>query len=259
MQRLAQPDEGGGTNMNRNGKKYSCAGAVLRLGAIIVSCSLLACGGGTGLGPGEIQNREDKLRARLPIDWSIYETSDFAGAIALFEKTLEEADAFEGIALGVRNAVKAEAQNGIGWSYIRLQNLTAAAQAFGIATQLDRTNADAWVGWAGVALAQRQYGDVLQYTNQALETDPDLNSATRIDAAGRSLGHDAVDERHVRIMLAEANFQLGRYSAVERPDPNNAAAQVRLVDRDFRYRDPGQLLERISELSLDLQDTVSAG
>ena len=60
-------------------------------------------------------------------------------------------------------------------------------------------------------------------------------------------------------MLAEAYFQLGFYSTAERRDPNNAAAQVQLVDRTFRYRDPGQLLETISTLSLTLQSTVSEG
>ena len=177
----------------------------------------------------------------------------------MFTETLQEADAIEGIEIGVKKQVKAEAQSGIGWAFIHLQDLSAAAQAFGIATQLDRKNADAWVGRAGVALALGQYADVLSYANIALEIDADYNSATRIDAAGRILGHDSVDERHVRLMLAEAYFHLGRYSAVDRPDPNNAAAQVQLVDRDYRFHNPGQLLERISELSLELQDTVSAG
>ncbi len=28
-----------------------------------------ACGGGNGLGPGEIQKREDRIREQLPLDW----------------------------------------------------------------------------------------------------------------------------------------------------------------------------------------------
>ena len=245
--------------MTADGKTRSRTSVLLGLSAIIMTCGLTACGGGTGLGPGAIQKREDKLRDELPADWNFYNTSDFQGAIDFFTVTLQRADAIEGIELGVRNQVKAEAQSGIGWAFIRLQDLSAASQAFGIATQLDRTNADAWVGWAGVALALRQYPDVLTYTNTALETDPDYNSATRIDADGRIMGHDQVDERHVRLMLAEAYFHLGRYSAIDRADPNNSAAQVHLVDRDFRFRDAGQLLERISELSFELQDRVSAG
>lgn len=236
---------------------------VTRLGAIGLCAALTGpltgCGGGTGVGPGEIQKREERLRDRLPIDWTGYNGADYQGAIDFFSKTLDEADALEGVELGVVNQVKAEAHDGIGWAYIRLQDLSSAAQAFAAATKLDRTNADAWVGWAGVSLALRNYADVLQYTNQALEADPDYNSATRIDQAGRVLGHDELDERHIRLMLAEAYFQLGRYSATDRPDPNNAAAQVRLIDREYRFRDAGHLLEKISELSLQLQDAVSAG
>jgi tetratricopeptide (TPR) repeat protein len=221
-----------------------------------LAVSLAACGGGTGIGPGEIQKREDKLKDRLTVDWVAYNDGNYEGTIEVFEKTLAEADALEGIEVGVRNQVKSEAQNGIGWAFFRLQDLNDAGQAFAIATQLDRTNADAWVGWAGVSLAQRQYGDVLQYTNQALEIDPDYSSGSRL-RDGRLLAHDQVDERHVRLMLAEAYFQLGRYSAIDRADPNNAAAQVRLIDNDFRFRDPGHLLARISELSLELQGQLT--
>lgn len=226
---------------------------------VALAIGLVACGGGTGIGPGEIQKREDRLRDRLPIDWTGYNDTDYAGAIEFFANTLEAADSLEEVELGVINQVKAEAHDGIGWAYIRLQDLQAAATAFGLATKLDRTNADAWVGWAGVSLALRNYADVLQYGNQALEMDPDYNSATRVDHAGRVLGHDQLDERHVRLMLAEAYFQRGLYSAIDRADPNNAAAQIRLIDREFRFRDPGHLLEKISELSLGLQSAVVSG
>lgn len=227
--------------------------------ALAFVAGLTACGGGTGIGPGEIRKREDKLRERLPIDWTSYNNGDYAGTLEFFEKTLDAADAIDGIELGVINQVKSEAQNGIGWAFLRLQNLDAAAQAFAIATQLDRQNADAWVGWAGVSLALRRYADVLSFTNNALGIGADYNSATRVDASGRLLGHDDFDERHVRLMLAEAFFQLGRYSPVDRADPNNAAAQMRLIDRTYRYQDPGQLLEAISELSLQLQSQVAPG
>ena len=58
-------------------------------------------------------------------------------------------------------------------------------------------------------------------------------------------------------MLAEAFFQLGRYSAVDRADPNNAAAQVRLVNQDFRFKDAGQLLQAIGDLAVELQSTTN--
>jgi len=225
---------------------------------LLAALALTACGGGTGLGPGEIEKREDKLRDRLPIDWTQYNGGDYQGAIDFFTKTLEQADVIEGVE-GVKTLVKAEAQNGIGWTYLRMQDLDAAEQAFEVASHLDRNNADIWVGWAGVALALREYADVLRFSNQALELDPDYSSGARLDTDGRILSHDDLDERHVRLMLAEAYFQLGRYSAADRPDPQNAAAQVRLIDSDYTYRDPGQLLEAISQVAIELQESITAG
>ena len=139
------------------------------LAGIALFCA--ACGGGNGLGPGEARKREDKLKERLPLDWKSYRTGDYQAAIAAFTETLEKAEALEGTE-AVKNQVKSEAQNGIGWSFFRTQDLESAASSFKQATQLDRRNADAWVGWAGVVLAQRRYNDAIQYANQALEIDP---------------------------------------------------------------------------------------
>lgn len=214
---------------------------------------LCGCGGGNGLGPGEARKREDRLKERLPLNWKGYRAGDYQAAIAAFTETLEKAEVLEG-AEGVKNQVKSEAQNGIGWSFFRMQDLDNAAASFKQAAQLDRRNADAWVGWAGVVLAQRRYNDAIQYANQALEVDPNYTTANRQDDRGHDLAHDVYDQRHVRLVLAESYFQLGRYSAADRPDPNNAAAQLRLVDSSYRYRDPGQLLETIAQNSLILRE-----
>jgi len=180
----------------------------------------------------------------------------YQNSIDAFSETLQQADANEGVG-AVRNLVKAEAHSGIGWTFLRMQDLEEASQSFGLATKLDRTNADAWVGWAGASLARGEYRDVVSYAIAALEIDPDYNSGTRIDSDGRVLGHDYVDERHVRLMLAEAYFQLGRYSPLDRPDPLNAAAQLRLIKPSYRYRDPGQLLQAISEVAIELQESIT--
>lgn len=215
-----------------------------------------ACGGGNGLGPGEAKKREDRLKEQLPLSWQDYREGNYQGAIAAFIETLEKTDQLEA-GDGVKNLIKSEAQNGIGWTYFRTQDLDNAHSAFRQATQLDRRNADAWVGWAGVALAQRRYNDAVQYASQALEIDPDYATADRLDEGSRDLAHDQYDQRHVRLVLAEAYFQLARYNAVDRPDPNNAAAQLRLVDPSYRFRDPGQLLEGIAQQALLLQDETS--
>ena len=226
------------------------------LAILALAFALSACGGGTGLGPGEIRKREDKLKDRLEINWNEYNQGEYENSIAAFSETLQQADVIEGVD-AVRNQVKAEAHSGIGWTLLRMQNLNDAGQAFGLAIQLDRSNADAWVGRAGGALAQGRFSDVVAYANQALEVDSDYNSGSRLDSQGRVLAHDYVDERHVRLMLAEAYFQLGRYSPLDRPDPNNATAQLRLIRPSYRYKDPGQLLQAISEVAIELQQSIT--
>ena len=232
----------------------------IKISAISLCAAFLlsACGGGNGLGPGEIQKREDRIREQLPLDWGNYKGNDFQSAIDDFTATIEEADRLEGID-NIRNQIKSEAQNGIGWAQFRQQDLAQAELAFRLATSLDRNNADAWVGRTGVALAQQRYNDVVQFGGTALDREPEYNSAVRLDPTGRDLAHDRLDVRHVRLALAEAYFQLGRYSAADRPDPNNAAAQMQLIQSGFRFQDPGQLLAALSQAALELQQETSIG
>ncbi len=232
---------------------------MIRLPSILfLAVVLSACGGGSGIGPEEIAKQEKKLRDRLPIDWTKYNSGDYQVAIDDFVKTLEQADIFEG-SEAIINEIKSEAHNGIGWAFFRLQDLESASSSFQQATTLNRSNADAWVGYAGVTLARGRYNDVVQFALQALSIDPDYGSSTRRDKTDRPLGHDNFDTRHVRLLLAEAYFQLGRYSAIDRPDPANAAAQIRLARGLFTFRDPGQLLQAISEFSLELYQERNSG
>jgi tetratricopeptide (TPR) repeat protein len=219
---------------------------------LLLAAMMVACGGGSGVGPEEIRKQEKKLRDRLPIGWDNYNNGDYQAAIDFFAKTLEQADTFEG-SEAILNDIKSEAHNGIGWAFFRMQDLDAAASSFQQATKLNRRNEDAWVGYAGVALARRLYNDTVQYAIQALSVNADYTSSNRIDESNRQLGHDNFSKRHVRLLLAEAYFQLGRYSAIDRPDPSNAAAQLRLAKGEFTFRDPGQLLQEMSKLSLELQ------
>ena len=224
----------------------------------LAGAMLLSCGGGSGIGPEEILKREEQLKEQLPINWTQYNAGDLDASIEFFTATLSEADALEGVE-AVKNEVKSEAQNGIGWTFMTMHDLEAAERAFNISTSLNRRNADAWVGRAGVALAQGNFGDVVQYSIDGLEAEPGYKSASRLDSKGRDLGHDNVDVRHVRLMLSEAYFHLGRYSATDRADPNNSAAQLRLVNRNYRFSNPGQLLDSLSVAAVTVQETVTSG
>ena len=120
------------------------------------------------------------------------------------------------------------AHNGIGWSFFRLQDLEAASSAFQQATKLNRRNQDAWAGHAGVALARGNYNDAAQFALQNLSVNNQYNSGLRADDQNRALGHDNFDTRHVRLILAESYFQLGRYSA--RMTGSQCGCQLRMIE-----------------------------
>ena len=228
-------------------------------GSVLLLAGLLwGCGGGSGVGPEELLKQEEKLRDRLPVDWVNYKDGDYDGAIDFFTTTLENAESYQGPE-AILNEIKSEAHNGIGWAFFRKQDLEAASSAFQQATTLNRRNADAWVGYSGVALARRLFNDAIQYAMQALSADSEYASYYRIDSSERQMGHDNFDTRHVRMVLAESYFQLGRYSANDRPDPSNASAQLRMIDEDFTFRDPGQLLLEMSRISIELQAEQDRG
>ena len=210
------------------------------------------------MGPEELLKQEEKLRDRLPVDWVNYKNGDYDGAIEFFTSTLDKAESYQGPE-AILNEIKSEAHNGIGWAFFRKQDLEAASSAFQQATTLNRRNADAWVGYSGVALARRMFNDAIQYAMQALSTDSEYASYFRMDDSERQMGHDSFDTRHVRMILAESYFQLGRYSAIDRPDPSNASAQLQMIDEDFTFRDPGQLLLEMSRISIELQAEQGSG
>ena len=227
---------------------------VIRTIVLVCAASSLAsmgCGGGSGIGPGEVAKREDTLKDMLLDDWSSYRAGDYPTSIGMFTETLNVADANDELSAAVRNQVKSEAQNGIGWAWFKTQELDSADVAFDRSTRLNRQNSDAWAGWSGVALAKKQYTNAVQYAVQVLQLDDDYQSDKRFfdeSTGGRPIGHDNFDERHVRLLLAEAYFHLGRYSEVDRADPGNATAQLRLAtNRQFTFTDPGALLAEISD------------
>lgn len=55
---------------------------------LLLAAMMVACGGGSGVGPEEIRKQEKKLRDRLPIDWDNYNNGDYQAAIDFFAKTL---------------------------------------------------------------------------------------------------------------------------------------------------------------------------
>lgn len=233
----------------------------IALGMLLTLGWWRGCGGGCGPEPQEGGVEiEMELQGLLFNGWKHYNLGDFRTAIDTFSAALEKVSE-PALDPGVRRQVAAEAHNGIGWSYFRTRELDSARNAFRQSTSFSSRDADAWVGWAGVTLMQGQYADVAQFCNQALERDNSYNSALRsgpewkyIDLEDwQTMGHGRVDVRHVRLMLTEAYYQLGRYSVAESPDPNNAAAQVRLIRGTFRYTNPVELIRVMGEIAAELK------
>ena len=142
--------------------------------------------------------------------WTLFELGDFAGARSKFEEALAVDGGF------------AEADNGLGWTWVRLDSLEVAVSRFDAALTKGLPSADPY---AGQAVAYRDVEPV------------DLTLA--VAAAGSALGreirytfsHDPrLDWKDLRLILAQSYFGLQRYAEASAqvdslggtvPDPNS--------------------------------------
>jgi tetratricopeptide (TPR) repeat protein len=234
--------------------------------ALLIGGLLLGCGHGNGISPTAIEKQEDGLLQKLDVSWDEYNAGGLENAVEYFTQVLDRADKLESPP-AVINGIKSEAHNGLGWTAFRQHDLREAADRFLGATNLNRRNTDAWVGWAGVALAQGHYSDAVRFCLTALADGGDgetpYSSAARLDEEGRELGHDTVTSRHVRLMLAEAYFHQGYYSSADRPGVSdatlNASGQVALLRDGFTYTNPIDLIRTIGMVAAELQVDVTWG
>lgn len=205
-----------------------------RYSIIALTAALLAaagCGGGTGVGTASDRDQQISSEA-----WIAYRAGSYAKADSTFREALSV------------NPNLTDALNGRGWSNFsqasresdtnrRTDYLNTARENFSRAVTAAPNNADAWVGLAGVELASDNYQKAVDAASQALRLDPNYFSP-----------HDNFNFREIRIILATGYFFLGKFSAGEAADPNNAASQVTLLDRAFQYTTPVELILRIQEL-----------
>ena len=198
------------------------------IAAILVAAG---CGGGTGVGTASDRDQQISSEA-----WLAYRTGDYAKADSTFQEALSV------------NPSLSDALNGRGWANFSLAGreadtnrrtgeLNTAHENFSRAVTAEPKNADAWAGLAGVELASDNYQKAVDAAQQVIRLDPNFFSS-----------HDNFNIREVRVILATAYFFLGKFSPAETPDPNNAAAQVTLLDRTFQYTTPAELILRIQEL-----------
>ena len=191
----------------------------------------LGCGGGTGIltTPGDQTGTIEDLIGQ---GWQLYEQGQYDGAIVKFEGVLQ------------LESNRSSAHNGLGWSYFRKQDLKKARETFEKAIRFAPSSADAFVGLAGVALSE---GDAGKNREKYSEVIVNANQALLLEAAYTS-NHDRLTWHHVRLILAQAYFYLGKYTKEQSPDPNNAEAQIRKIDVSFAYTTPANLLKKIEDL-----------
>jgi len=200
---------------------------------IAVAAILLAagCGGGTGIGAGTDQPQQIASEA-----WLAYRAGNYGLADSTFREALSA------------NPTLSDALNGRGWANFSLAGregdvnrranyLNVAREHFSRAVASESKNADAWAGLAGVELASDNYQKAVDAAQQVLTLDPNYFSS-----------HDNFNIREIRMILATGYFFLGKFSAAEATDPNNAAYQVAILDRTFRFTTPVELILRIQEL-----------
>jgi tetratricopeptide (TPR) repeat protein len=165
---------------------------ILRI--LLLSCfcmiALLPAGcGDDGDGPGPVTSAES-----LTADgWRLFEAASFAAALDRFDAALET------------DPVWGEAYNGLGWTWMNLDSLEAAVDAFERAMGKNvETPADPL---AGMAAARRDLEPVdlelcLTAADSALSLSPRY-----------VFSHDpSYDWRDVRLILAHAHFGLGQYA-----------------------------------------------
>ena len=200
---------------------------------LIVAIALISagCGGGTGLGsPGGDRAQGISLEA-----WVAYRSGNYALADSTFQEALSVAPNLS------------DALNGRGWANFSLASqegdplkrdgfLSVAREYLSRAVAAESENADAWAGLAGVELANDNHQQAVDAALQVVRLNPNYFSP-----------HDNFNIREVRVILATGYFFLGKFSSEEVADPNNAAAQMAILDRTFSYSDPPDLLLKIQE------------
>lgn len=190
--------------------------------AVLAVCGLLISGcGDDDIGAEQLTSE----------GWTLFETGEYELARSKFEEALALDGEF------------ADADNGLGWTWLRLDSLEVAVSSFDAALDKGLTSADPY---AGQAVAYRDLEPV------------DLESA--VAAADSALGrhvryefaHDrAFDWRDLRLILAQSYFGLQRYA--------QASAQV----DSLGGRVPEPNSERfVEELLLEIEklgDAISGG
>lgn len=92
--------------------------------------------------------------------WALFEGKDYSAAIGLFKQATE------------KNNLYADAYNGMGWSYARMDSMQKAKQFFDVALGLQFTFIDAFAGRSFVSLALGDYAGALDAVGRVQSVGP---------------------------------------------------------------------------------------
>jgi len=156
--------------------------------------------------------------------WKEYAAKNYNDAIIKFQEALS------------KDQNNPEALNGIGWSKAKLNQTADSINSFKAAITGSPSYVDAHAGIAGAYLATGDYERAIASGRLVLSLDPNYSSV-----------HDKVNARDIRILLAEAYYNMGDYAS--------AKNQIDLLEVPGKVLDPGSttylmdLLLVIEELS----------
>jgi tetratricopeptide (TPR) repeat protein len=137
----------------------------------------------------------------LKVGWEEYVLGNYEAAIQAFERVLTASSS---------SATKVDAYNGLGWAYVSFsrdavvnqKNMSISLSKFQEAIALDSTNADAWVGKAGLLLIRRSSQTDLRDALDAIE------NALQADAA-YLYRHDYDSKADLYALKAQCYYYLG--------------------------------------------------
>lgn len=181
---------------------------------LVFSVLLFAACGDDDSGP-----TEPPVTTKLNQGWDLFAEDDFLEALAKFEEALGE------------DAGLGDCNNGLGWTYLRLDSLDSALEQFDIAVAKGFVGADAQAGRC----------IVLNYIDEPRQAIFAGEATIAIDPFFKLEGDKSLDIRDVRLAMAQSYFVLCEYEEsleqlVEikpansgRVDPNSSTFLIDLI------------------------------
>jgi len=147
---------------------------------------IVGCGGGGGGGP------TDTAASLTEDGWDLYEAGNYEGAVVKFFRATQ------------LDANYADAYNGLGWSYGKMDSLQQAADGFVLCIGKGMTTADPYAGRAPVYrdLDPPQFSNAINSATTALTKDSDYEFEHNED----------FDWRDLCLIKAQCHFALKEYS-----------------------------------------------